>query len=65
MEHAGIAILNARTALGMSLSELARRAEVDQGYLSRVERGEKSPTDRWMRSVTTALFAAMGEDGAA
>ena len=65
MEHAGIAIFNARTALGMSLSELARRAEVDQGYLSRVERGEKSPTDRWMRSVTTALFAAMGEEGAA
>ena len=61
MEHAGVAIFNARTALGMSLSELARRAEVNQGYLSRVERGEKSPTDRWMRSVTTALFAAMGE----
>ena len=64
MEHAGVAIFNARTALGMSLSELARRAEVNQGYLSRVERGEKSPTDRWMRSVTTALFAAMGEEKA-
>jgi len=62
MRHAGIAIFNARTALGMSLNELARRSNTDPGYLSRVERGQRTPTDRWLAAVTTVLFEAMGED---
>jgi transcriptional regulator with XRE-family HTH domain len=65
MTDAGVAIFNARTALGMSLNELARRANVDPGYLSRVERGKRTPSDHWTRSVTAAVFAAMAEDGAA
>lgn len=62
MTHAGIAIFNARTAHGMSLNELARRSNTDPGYLSRVERGLRTPTDRWVRAVTTVLFEAMAND---
>jgi transcriptional regulator with XRE-family HTH domain len=65
MAHAGIAIFNARTALGMSLNELARRSGTDPGYLSRVERGKRTPTDRWIQSVTTVLFEAMGSEDVA
>ena len=44
-----------REAQNLSLSELARLAEVQKGYLSRVERGLAEPTPRWLKSVTDAL----------
>ena len=46
----------------MPLNELARRSNTDPGYLSRVERGLRTPTDRWVRAVTTVLFAEMGSE---
>jgi transcriptional regulator with XRE-family HTH domain len=44
-----------RQAAGLTLEDLARRADTTAGYLSRVERGERIPTDGWMRRVTGAL----------
>lgn len=46
-----------REAQGLSIRELARRAEVDHSYLSRFEAGrlETEPSRRWLRAVTDAL----------
>lgn len=55
MAHAGTAIKAMREAQDLSLSELARLAEVQKGYLSEVERGLRDPSDRWLKSVTEAL----------
>jgi len=62
-----MAILAVRTALGMSLRELARLSGTSAGYLGQVERGEREPSERWRRAVTTALGEAMasGRRGAA
>ena len=64
-ERDGTKILRARNALNMTLAELAERSETSASYLNRVERGERIPTNRWLRKVTQALFAAMAEEGAA
>ena len=60
--HEGTAILKARNALNMSLAELADRSGKSAGYISRVERGERVPTKRWLSEVTGALFRAMAEE---
>lgn len=44
-----------RKAQDLSLRELARLADVEPGYLSQVERGQRIPTARWLASVTDAL----------
>lgn len=44
----------AREAAGLTLVELARRVGVSQGYLSKVERGEKAP-------VGPRLIRALGD----
>lgn len=46
-----------REAQGISIRELARRADVDHTYLSRFEAGllDKEPSRRWLRAVTDAL----------
>jgi transcriptional regulator with XRE-family HTH domain len=44
-----------RQAQELSLSELARLAEVQKSYLSKVERGIAEPSPRWLKSVTDAL----------
>lgn len=55
MEDAGPAIRTLRKAQGLSLRELARLAQVEASYLSQVERGRRTPSDRWLKSVTDAL----------
>ena len=55
MGHAGNAIRAMRKAQGLSLRQLAALAEVEYGYLASVERGEREPSDRWLKSVTNAL----------
>jgi transcriptional regulator with XRE-family HTH domain len=65
MDHAGHAIKAIRTGVGMSLRELARRSDVNAGYLSQVERGTRTPDDRWLRSVEEALAKALAERNAA
>ena len=63
MTHAGTTVYAARTALGMSQAELAERADVNAGYLSLVESGQRIPSPRWMRDVTEALAKALAERG--
>lgn len=51
----GPLIRRLRTDAGMTVRELADRAGVDFGYLSRVERGQGTPTQRWIADVAVAL----------
>lgn len=44
-----------RVAQGLSLRQLADRSGTSFAYLAQVERGEKAPTDRWLRPVLEAL----------
>jgi transcriptional regulator with XRE-family HTH domain len=62
-DHRGTLIRQARERRGWSQSYLATRAACDPGYLSRVERGERVPTDRFMAHLLGVL--ATGETGAA
>lgn len=56
VEHyTGRAIRTLRKAQGLPLRELARLAEVNAGYLSKVERGIEDPSPRWLKNVTDAL----------
>jgi transcriptional regulator with XRE-family HTH domain len=50
-------IRRARESLGWTQSELAQRARIDQGDLSRIERGSTDP--RW--STVNRISAALGE----
>jgi transcriptional regulator with XRE-family HTH domain len=65
MEHAGTTIYAARTALGITQSELAELAGVAAGYLSLVESGQRTPSPRWLSDVTGAIASALAERGAA
>lgn len=55
MAHAGNAISTQREALNLSQAELAELAGVNQGYLSQVESGQRTPSPRWERAVKQAL----------
>lgn len=44
-----------REAQGLTLRQLAEKAGVNHAYLSQVERGDKTPNPRWLRSVLDAL----------
>jgi transcriptional regulator with XRE-family HTH domain len=44
-----------RKAQQMSLTELARRADVSRSYLYQIESGESSPTLKVLKSLATAL----------
>lgn len=44
--HFGKQLRKARREHGWSLDELARRSEVSEGHLSRIERGLKPPTEK-------------------
>jgi transcriptional regulator with XRE-family HTH domain len=54
----GALLRAARERHGLSQARLARRIGGDRGYISRVERGEVSPTFDWAERA----FAAMGEE---
>lgn len=60
-DHAGTAIEAMRTALDLSQEELARLADVDQGYLSRVEAGDRTPSPGWMEGVSQTIANEMIE----
>lgn len=51
----GPAIRAMRELLGLSVSALAPRCDVSQGYLSRVELGDKNPSPTVLRNIATAL----------
>lgn len=47
----------------MTVSALAKRADVDRGKLAKWESGENEPTERWMAQVERALDAFETETG--
>lgn len=51
----GSAIRAIREATGVSVSALAPRCDMSQGYLSHVELGTKRPTIEAMRRIANAL----------
>ncbi len=64
----GIAIRAIREAQNMSLPALARRAGIDRGYLSRLERGQiERPAEAKVQAIAAALTvptAAITHEGA-
>ncbi len=56
----GPLIRRLRFEAGMSIRDLAEKASVDHGYLSRVERGLAVPTERWIAALATALNRSAG-----
>lgn len=61
MASTGEAIRLLREARKLTLHDLAGRAATSPSYLSRVERGEREPSERWVRVVMAALRAEMTE----
>lgn len=51
----GAAIRALREAIGISISALAPRCDVSQGYLSHVELGTKQPSPQVLRNIATQL----------
>lgn len=64
MGNPGSAIRAMREAQELSLRDLAHMSDTSYAYLSLVERGLRTPTDRWMRSITEALANNMSEESA-
>jgi transcriptional regulator with XRE-family HTH domain len=56
-ETFGEAMQRWRTRRDLSLRQLAERAHVDPGHLSRIERGERPPTDNIAKACDIALDA--------
>lgn len=54
-DKTGPAIRVMREAQGLTLRQLAEKAGTNYSYLSQVERGDKIPSARWLRSVLDAL----------
>lgn len=50
----GALIRELRTEQGHTLRDLAETAGVDHAYLSRVERGQATPTLRWIAAIASA-----------
>ncbi len=57
----GSRIRSARLAAGLSLRELARRAYVNPGYLSQVERGLRAPSSALLAAVSHVLDVVLVE----
>lgn len=49
-----------RETQNLTLRQVADRAGTSFAYLGQVERGEKTPTDRWLRDVLSALVPEEG-----
>src|SRR4051812_27465130 len=56
-ETFGEALRRWRTDRGLTLRQLAGKAHVDPGHLSRLERGERPPTDHLVKALDIALDA--------
>jgi transcriptional regulator with XRE-family HTH domain len=62
MDDFGVAVRTHRLEAGLSLNQLARRAQVDPAYIHRIESRtiDRSPMPR--RAVVLAIAAALGLD---
>jgi transcriptional regulator with XRE-family HTH domain len=56
----GNGVLTIRRRKGLTLAELAERTGFDKGYLSRVERGQKSPSISALIKISEALEVQVG-----
>lgn len=57
----GALLKEARRDCGLSINGLARRAEVDAGNLSRIERGKQGTSDEMKVRLATAVGKPVGE----
>lgn len=57
MAHAGTAIRSVRQGSGLSIRRLAEMSGTSYAYLSQVERGERTPSERWLRDINETLAA--------
>jgi DNA-binding XRE family transcriptional regulator len=53
-------IKSARAKIGMTQQQLARKAGLDQGYVSKLERGDHSPSYKTRRKIERALGRKAG-----
>lgn len=61
IKEIGIKIRNLRTLRGITQGELARRANVDQSMVSKVENGTANPGVETIRDIATALGVSADE----
>lgn len=54
-------IYSARRRRGLTLAQLASATDLDKGYLSRVERGQKSPSISTLLKIAEALDVQVGQ----
>lgn len=55
----GPAIRAIREVVGVSISAFAPRCDVSQGYLSRVELGDKQPSPQVLRNIADQLGVSL------
>ena len=61
LEAIGARIRSAREHLGLSQEELAARADVNAGYLSLIERGQREPSLSKLHKIATATNLTLGD----
>lgn len=58
--HPGKTLHEMRRSAGLTLDQLATLSGSDKGYISRVERGERTPSTYWLHHVSRVLADAVG-----
>lgn len=53
--HIGGFLRHVRSSLGLTLRQCAAVTHVNFTYLGQVERGERNPSDAWLRSYVVAV----------
>lgn len=51
----GKIIKNIRTSKGINLTELSKLAKIDVGYLSHIEKGDRTPSHKTLKNICNAL----------
>ena len=59
-KHVGGKIREIRSRAGMTQKELAKKSGIGQGYISRIERAEHSPTHKTLRKIAESLGVEVG-----
>lgn len=60
-QRLGLRIRDLRTARGLTLDGLAKQAEVSRAMLSRIERGESSPTAQLLNRICAGLGTSLSD----
>lgn len=53
--HIGVLLRHVRVTLGLNLRDAAKIAGVSFTYLGQVERGNRVPSDSWLRAYVEAM----------